>query len=406
MGDAYGGDDRGPTVLGVTWAMSGLAIIIVFMRILSRTRFSNYFGVDDGLMLFALAVNIAYAGALTAGVDAGFGKHFEVVSPSDRPLAVFRVVTQTSIGVWTFALPKLAIVALLQRLLNLRKLVLIVCWSSSAILVAGCAALSLLWFLQCKPVPHQWDPSVGGACLDPMINVNLSYFCVAFSGFLDFAFALIPPFTIFRLNMPLYKRIVLSAALGGGTIAGIIAFYKLSLVRQIEEFALIDPTYADVPLQLWTIAEVNILVVAASLPTIGPFLRFVGSSTSKYISRQSKKRSMSFRSATNWSLRGEKKRMWWGNTLGSSKGVHPLSSQQHDEVPMVDVESDAAARPLVPWQEALAPPHDQQRLPRGNEILKTVEVEASHEDARSRGVISPTMDDLGLQEAAARSVTR
>ena len=193
-------------------------------------------------MLFALAVNIAYAGALTGGVHAGFGKHFDDVLPSDRPLAVFRVVTQTSIGVWTFAIPKLAIVALLQRLLNLRKLVLIVCWLSSAILVASSAALSLLWFLQCKPVSYQWDPNVAGSCLDPMINVDLSYFCVAFSGFLDFAFALIPPFVIFRLNMPLYKRIFVSAALGGGTVAGIIAFYKLSLVKQIEEFAKTDPT--------------------------------------------------------------------------------------------------------------------------------------------------------------------
>ena len=163
---------------------------------------------------------------------------------------------------------------------------------------------------------------------------------------------------------------------------------------------------ADVPLQIWTIAEVNILVVAASLPAIGPFLRFVGSSTSKYVSRRSKQRSLSFKSATNWSSGSEQKRMWWGNALGSGKGVHPLSSQPHDEVPMVDVESDAAAAPQISWQQALAS-HDDQKSPREIEILKTVELESSREDARNRDALGTTREELGLTtRPGARSVMR
>lgn len=83
---------------------------------------------------------------------------------------------------------------------------------------------------------------VPGSCWNPSVVENLSCFVAAFSAFLDFLFAVYPPFFLAKLNMPLHKRIVISLALGGGFVAGAVAIYKETLVAGISKAGKEDPT--------------------------------------------------------------------------------------------------------------------------------------------------------------------
>ncbi|KAL9052602.1 MAG: hypothetical protein Q9162_005292 [Coniocarpon cinnabarinum] len=155
----YGGNQTRPLINGLDWTFTGITVLIVCARLVSRLGFTKNFGLDDGLILFALLVQLAYVSTLTAAMSAGLGEHVYDIPQERLPLAGFRQVLASSIGVWTFALPKLGIVALLERLLSLRVWTRAIFWTLSLGLVACCGLLSIFWFAQCTPRAHQWNPS-------------------------------------------------------------------------------------------------------------------------------------------------------------------------------------------------------------------------------------------------------
>ena len=216
--------------------------MVVGARVLSRSVFTKNFGLDDALIIFALLFQVAYVCALTVAVAAGTGRHFWTIPAERQPLALFRQLVASSISVLTFALPKLAIVALLERLLSLRPLTRIIFWTLSVGEVGCCLLAAIIWSVQCTPRASQWDKSVPGHCWSPSVLVHLSYFLASFSVFLDFLFAVFPPFVIAKLHMPLYKRIAISVALGGGIFSAIVACYKISLISGLNAQSETDPT--------------------------------------------------------------------------------------------------------------------------------------------------------------------
>ena len=211
-------------------------------RIFSRRTVGN-FGRDDWIILFSMAVVVMYVSSLTAAVAAGYGEHFEDIPPEKRSLVLYRVIVCSCIAVLTFGPPKLAIISLLERLLELRTPTRIVFWSLGAVLMTSSVVLSIFWFMQCTPPAHQWDPvNVPGSCWSPNVVLYLSYVVGAYSGVLDVLFAVFPPFIIWRLQMSRGKKIFISACLGGGLIAAVTAFYKLTTVKGLNEAAKSDPT--------------------------------------------------------------------------------------------------------------------------------------------------------------------
>ena len=211
-------------------------------RIFSRLSVGT-FGRDDAIILFSMAVVVMYVISLTAAVAAGYGEHLEEIPPEKRSLALYRVIVCSSIAVLTFGPPKLAIVSLLERLLELRAPTRIIFWSLSAVLMVSSVVLSIFWFLQCTPRAHQWDPvNVPGTCWSPNVVLYVSYAVGVYSGVLDVLFAVFPPFVIWRLQMSRGKKIFISASLGGGLIAAVTAFYKITTVKGLNEAAKSDPT--------------------------------------------------------------------------------------------------------------------------------------------------------------------
>lgn len=70
-------------------------------------------GLDDYLTLFAFAVVIAASVAISVAIHAGLGTHFADLTLLERIDASRKTIIASSLVVWTFALPKLALVALL-----------------------------------------------------------------------------------------------------------------------------------------------------------------------------------------------------------------------------------------------------------------------------------------------------
>lgn len=212
------------------------------MRLVSRIKLTRNHGADDWLITFATLVILAASAAGSAAVGLGYGKHIMDIPVEHRAAAVRGVVIQNSLLLQTFAWPKLAILALLRRLLDLRLLTTCILGFLCLSLVVMDFAASVIWYVQCSPIQHQWDQTVPGSCWNPSILQIFGSFIAAYSAFIDFVLALYPPFIIARLNMPRSKKVMTSLALGGGILAGIIASYKVTLLSGVNDQAKSDPT--------------------------------------------------------------------------------------------------------------------------------------------------------------------
>jgi hypothetical protein len=118
----------------------------------------------------------------------------------------------------SFSIPKLAVIALLTQLLKPSTFHKWFLWSMG--ILCQFALLSTVGVLlgQCTPTRLLWDWSVDGTCFPKYI---LTAYCIAtaiFSAVVDLYLAIYPATVLFKLQMPLKKKLALVVALGIGTM--------------------------------------------------------------------------------------------------------------------------------------------------------------------------------------------
>lgn len=87
-----------------------------------------------------------------------------------------------------------------------------------------------------------------------------------------------PATRIWRLNMPRQKKITVGILMGLGAFAGIIAIVKCTKLPSLGNHA--EYLYATADLLYWTSIESNSLIIAASIPALGPLIRLLRGRTS------------------------------------------------------------------------------------------------------------------------------
>lgn len=371
--------------------------MFVLLRLLSRLVLAKgNAGVDDALIVFAMAVEIASNIAVSIAVTAGIGRHMTELSPESQIDAGYKLIILSSIVVWTFALPKLAILALLQRIFQIPRYILYLCWFMCFVTICGSFATSVIWFEQCRPVEHQWNPAVPGKCWPSHVIAGLGYFTSAISAVLDLAFSLYPQYLISKLNMPLEKKIGYGVALGLGALAFAISIYKISefpaTFREIET----DLTYAVVHIILFAMIETDVLIITACLPTLGPLYRIVLDEVTRL--RLSYKKSRYSRYSVGQKLYSERTIA----TIGSGpRKLRPNAQQSADDIALVEMDGVQQH-----WGNAVGndsgnasyhqsnPARNHYRGP-SNGIGKRVDIE-QYPEKRTSGSAEVRINDLGL----------
>jgi hypothetical protein len=229
--------------------------VIVGLRVLCRLQLLRRdgsiwgnFGLDDGITVVCVVILLLTCILVSIGSSHGLGQHMASLPPTEIVLALKWNVIISSILIWSFSLPKFAIIAILKRILDYDRKTLIV-FLFLAISSQGCIlATSVWWFKQCSPVEYGWNRSIEGTCAPVSVMADLGYFTSAYSAFLDIFFALYPIPFIMRLNMPLKSRIAVSIALGLSALACIVSIYKLAIFGQVFAILAVDPTCETSPL--------------------------------------------------------------------------------------------------------------------------------------------------------------
>ncbi|KAH7382521.1 hypothetical protein DE146DRAFT_230864 [Phaeosphaeria sp. MPI-PUGE-AT-0046c] len=290
---SYGGDeDRRAFALTINWVFTSISLCesclnlfgttppylrtaAVTLRLASRKLLerSNW-EIDDGMIIFAMAVILTRTIWLTVNVSMGFGRHVvELVAedPVNATQLARSAYGLTALSLWTFVLPKIPVVALLVRLFRTHSNKFSrILWSMLGFLLCWNFVMTIITFVKCDPVEKNWQPRRPGKCWDPRIYLYMGYFSGAYSAFLDFVYAIFPMVRTSQLQMEKSRKILILVSFSLGIPAGIVSAYKTSTIAALISEG--DPTFATIPVEAWNGVESTALMLAATVPMTKPIM--------------------------------------------------------------------------------------------------------------------------------------
>ena len=181
-------------------------------------------------------MGLVYCGITTANVEMGYGKHAWLLSESTVEQATFLNCLSFLFGIISFTIPKLAVTAMLNRILNPSLAQRVYLWSLTSLAAVVSGVCIIVLFTMCDPPKALWQTHLvtegTATCKDVWILIDYAIFtggrwCVyrcdladhpALSAFVDLTLAIYPSTVLMKLHMSLRKRLALCAALGLGAV--------------------------------------------------------------------------------------------------------------------------------------------------------------------------------------------
>lgn len=184
-------------------------------------------------------MGLAYCSVTTANVIIGYGKHAVFLDQHTLETAILLNTVSFLFGILSFTLPKLAVSAMLNRILNPSLLHRIVLWLLTGFAAVVSVICIIILFTMCDPPKALWEMHLAmegaATCKDTWILIDYAIFTggefrsisftdwpngniAALSALVDLYLAIYPTTVLLNLHMSLRKRLALSAALGLGSM--------------------------------------------------------------------------------------------------------------------------------------------------------------------------------------------
>ncbi|KAL8693583.1 MAG: hypothetical protein Q9218_001625 [Villophora microphyllina] len=278
----YGDLNLGPGLIAATTVLVAVSAIVVALRIATRWWIVKNIGWDDITIVFAILGTIIGAALDFVEIHYGFGRPSWYLT--DHQLREFLKYTY---GEWiqTFATlmwTKISICLFLMRI-PVSKTYIRPLQAGIVILVVSNVILTLLWILQCSPIPAAWDLELKkhSKCFSKGQLQRIIMAQAIFSVVSDFAFAAFPILILRKLQMRLRTKIGLGMLMGVGVITG-----ACCIVRTVLNFQAIpkDYTYGGIDNWYWRLFEVQLGIIAACIPALRPGYKWTQSKIHSYIS--------------------------------------------------------------------------------------------------------------------------
>ncbi|OAL44404.1 hypothetical protein IQ07DRAFT_250802 [Pyrenochaeta sp. DS3sAY3a] len=260
---------RQDVMIGVSIAMTLIGVTCVALRVYTRGFIVKNMGIEDWTMIAAATLTIVLLLELIAGAkefDLGFSglnlTQEQMIGSLKIILAVVvvykMVVTLIKISILMIYL-RLAVNATFERL----------CKGTMALLAVYQLIVIIVVPAQCRPLHKLWDftGEVEGHC----INANAFYHATsAFHIAMDLWILVLPLKIIIRIPRPPREKIALFVIFGLGVISTIASVIRLQSLRTFTLSN--DPFYDSLPINTWSMVEVNIGILCASIPTLKPLV--------------------------------------------------------------------------------------------------------------------------------------
>ncbi|PMD58647.1 uncharacterized protein K444DRAFT_724157, partial [Hyaloscypha bicolor E] len=223
---------------------------IVSLRVYSRLKFSGRLFEDDWFALIS---------AVTA-VYKGFGQHLWKIAPEVLPSVVeFFYITEVFYAA-PLAFAKISVLLLYLRIFMAPWFRFTV-WATIICVATSATITTLMAIFQCIPIQSIWNPALPKTCID--VN-TFSIATSAVNTALDVVIIMIPLPELNTLNLHWKQKIGVFGVFLTGGFATATSITRLFFLVNFE-------TSRDATL-IWSIFELNISLICASLPAIRPLL--------------------------------------------------------------------------------------------------------------------------------------
>ncbi|KAL2265856.1 hypothetical protein VTJ83DRAFT_6956 [Remersonia thermophila] len=264
--------ERGTQVSLALWGMTGLALILVALRIYIRIRIVRFFVLEDYLYLSTFVWLLAFAASIQVAIHHGVGREVSLLTADEVANAVFWTYVGSSIIVTGNAFAKLSMGFFLLRVVPHQKQKILL-WILVFITAATSFILVVMIWNQADPVQASWDvyrtPGVWKLDLIPL-SAGLG----AWSSACDFFFAAFPWVFIWKLQVSLREKILVAGGMSLGVIAGACGIVRtIVLTKSNKE----DYTMGFSRYYIWAGAEVAVALVCLAIPTLRPLYQKIWS---------------------------------------------------------------------------------------------------------------------------------
>ncbi|KAL4748732.1 hypothetical protein BDW72DRAFT_205343 [Aspergillus terricola var. indicus] len=318
----------------VTTISMVLVTITLALRIWAKSIRRRRFMTHDYLYFAGYVMAIGYAAQFLYGIYPNvMGMHLEdaIRLYPDRLETALKIIASSTF-IWAFAttLVKLCLLSLYLQIFHseiiFRILAYIVAALSAMLAVSGI----LLGIVFCEPFAYNWDRTIeGGHCGDtPKLQLSTAIV----NMILDLFIVVLPMPVLWGLQMVKKRKIMLSGVFSLGLCICAMNLTRTVLVVNQDRA---DVTYSIARIGLFSILEVNVGMICAALPTLGPlFFKDSASSAGGSGSSSGKINSFVKRKALGFGLgSGERTRVRGGET-----GLSTLDEE--DVVPLRHIAVD------------------------------------------------------------------
>ncbi|KAF2028875.1 hypothetical protein EK21DRAFT_68843 [Setomelanomma holmii] len=260
---------RQNVMVAVSVTMTVIGVSCVALRVYTRGFIVRNMGLEDWTMVAAATLTIVFLLELIAGAHE-FKLGFSAMNITSEQMVgnIKLILAVIVVYKMTVTLIKISILLIYLRL-AVNKTFERLCKGTIGLLMAYQLIVFIVVPAQCTPLHKLWDftGTVQGHC----INSNAFYH--ATSGFhivMDFWILVLPLKLILRIPRAPREKLALFFIFSLGIISTIASVIRLQSLRIFTLSN--DPFYDSLPINTWSMVEVNIGILCASIPTLKPLV--------------------------------------------------------------------------------------------------------------------------------------
>ncbi|KAJ5084749.1 hypothetical protein NUU61_009328 [Penicillium alfredii] len=283
---------RANVASAATWPFAGISTALFMMRLFARWRLPKQArNFEDFMLTLAWVFAIVQAAIFQKALDSA-----KELDPNDMPgtvpKAAFWAIMMNNWSFLSIELPKVAVAILITHLFRpalwVRISIWILCVTINVLAVVG----FIITWVMCNPVAGQWDPFTYPQAQCWPRSIQITYACVlsGISTFINIAFSVYPAIVVWRLQMPLWKKMSTIGLMGLGLVAFVFSIIKLYYMTfLLDGPGPLDLIYLCAQLGIWNRIENDFVLMVGLLPFVPPFIKSCSQFTKKHLTINSQR---------------------------------------------------------------------------------------------------------------------
>ncbi|KAK8004876.1 integral membrane protein [Apiospora arundinis] len=258
------------TVIVVIVVFSIFAILAVILRLRSMRIAKRALNGSDYCIIAACHLVARADTRIPAVLIGGAGFHFSqiVAKHGSEPITIMLKILMPVQFLWatSLSLVKISLLILYARVFPTRPLI-IAAWANGCVIVAWAMTTILLGFFICRPFAFNWDQGIpNGTCGNQVLSYQITG---AMNLVTDVVTLVLPIPHLIKLQMPLYRKIVLQSVFALGIVTCITSLLRLVSLGSLDYS---DITYNIPDALIFGGLEPLIGIIVACVPLMRPLL--------------------------------------------------------------------------------------------------------------------------------------